>query len=263
MLQFLKSFAVAFSLYSRIPMPRFNWNSGDMKYHFIFFPFVGAVIALLEILLKAAQIKFGFGQILYLCAAVSLPVFITGGIHLDGFMDTMDAVSSYGTKEKKLEILKDPHTGAFAVISAVVYFLMATGFLSEVNSFPSLVCTSFSFIFSRILSAFSVLFIKKARKDGMAKTESETASKRITGTALLAEFFILTALLVFLVRFCLNGSVFILTAFFISLGVSYAVFFFTARHNFGGVSGDTAGFLVCITELLSVIAIAVSKNLNF
>ena len=40
----LKSFAVAFSMYSRIPMPRFKWDEKDMRYHLIFFPLVGAVI---------------------------------------------------------------------------------------------------------------------------------------------------------------------------------------------------------------------------
>ena len=37
-----KAFVVAFSLYSKIPMPRFNWESEDMKYHLCFFPWVGA-----------------------------------------------------------------------------------------------------------------------------------------------------------------------------------------------------------------------------
>ena len=37
-----------------------------------------------------------------------IPVWVTGGIHLDGYADTCDALSSYGDREKKLEILKDP-----------------------------------------------------------------------------------------------------------------------------------------------------------
>ncbi len=52
-----------------------------------------------------------------------IPVWITGGIHLDGYADTCDALSSYGDREKKLEILKDPHCGAFAVIRLCSYFL--------------------------------------------------------------------------------------------------------------------------------------------
>ena len=52
-----------------------------------------------------------------------IPVAATGGIHLDGFADTSDALSSYGDREKKLAILKDPHCGAFAVIRLCGYFV--------------------------------------------------------------------------------------------------------------------------------------------
>ena len=41
---------------------------------------------------------------------------VTGGFHIDGFMDTMDAFHSYKPREEKLAILKDSHIGAFAVI---------------------------------------------------------------------------------------------------------------------------------------------------
>mgnify|MGYP000107976858 CR=1 FL=1 len=40
-----------------------------------------------------------------------VPVAVTGGIHLDGYADTSDALSSYGDREKKLEILKDSTVG--------------------------------------------------------------------------------------------------------------------------------------------------------
>ena len=66
--------------------------------------------------------------ILYPLMAPSIPLLVTGGFHLDGYMDTMDALHSYQKKEKKLEILKDPHIGAFSVIMARVYGLMYTGF---------------------------------------------------------------------------------------------------------------------------------------
>ena len=48
--------------------------------------------------------------------AAALPLLVTGGIHADGFCDTVDALSSHAEREKMLEILKDSHCGAFAVI---------------------------------------------------------------------------------------------------------------------------------------------------
>lgn len=40
-----------------------------------------------------------------------LPLIVSGGIHLDGLVDTADALYSRRETEKKLEILKDPHVG--------------------------------------------------------------------------------------------------------------------------------------------------------
>ena len=48
---------------------------------------------------------------------MAIPLMITGGFHVDGFMDTMDAFHSYQEKEQKLNILKDSHIGAFAAVS--------------------------------------------------------------------------------------------------------------------------------------------------
>lgn len=257
--QIFKSFCVAFSLYSKIPMPRFAWNSSDMKYHFAFFPLVGVVIGALEFFWKYLQLKFGFGEILYLCVAAALPVLITGGIHLDGFMDTTDALCSYGSREKKLEILSDPHIGAFCVISVIFYFLVLLGFGSEIKTFSALLCVCFSFVFSRILSALGVLILPKAKKDGMAKTESENSAKKIVVIILILEFVIFSILMIFFMHHCERSEA---ISFFLSFAISSVAAIFTAKKNFGGITGDIAGFFVCLSELLCVIAVSICEILG-
>lgn len=54
-----------------------------------------------------------------------LPAAVTGGIHLDGYCDTVDALASHGTPARRQEILKDPHIGAFGVIRLCGYFLLS------------------------------------------------------------------------------------------------------------------------------------------
>ena len=111
----IKSLILAFSMYSRIPVPHVRLEEKDMKYTFGFFPLVGVVIgALFSGWLIFAR-KFCIGTITSMCVSGVFLLLITGGIHIDGYMDTMDAVHSYGDREKKLEILKDSHIGAFAV----------------------------------------------------------------------------------------------------------------------------------------------------
>ena len=118
-MKIIKAFIVAFSMYSRIPMPKFNWESEDMKYHLIFFPWVGAVIGGLEYLLYIFCESHQIPNLVMALLAIAIPLGVTGGFHLDGFMDMEDAMSSWQTREKRLEILKDPHIGAFSVINVI------------------------------------------------------------------------------------------------------------------------------------------------
>lgn len=53
-----------------------------------------------------------------------MPLLVTGGIHIDGFSDTMDALSSHAERQKKLEIMDDPHIGAFGVRWIIVYMMI-------------------------------------------------------------------------------------------------------------------------------------------
>ena len=62
---------------------------------------------------------FGMSNGFIAVALVLVPVIVTGGIHVDGLLDTSDALSSWRDREKRLEILKDSHAGAFAVITAI------------------------------------------------------------------------------------------------------------------------------------------------
>ena len=115
-MRIIKSFIIAFSMYSSIPMPQFEWKDEDMKYILCFFPWVGAVVGACIYLWKMICDRFGIGLLCYTCIGAVIPLLITGGFHADGFMDTMDAFHSYQPKEKKMEILKDSHIGAFSVI---------------------------------------------------------------------------------------------------------------------------------------------------
>ena len=49
---------------------------------------------------------------------------ITRGLHLDGFMDSCDALFGGYTRERRLEILRDPHVGAFAVAGVVCLLII-------------------------------------------------------------------------------------------------------------------------------------------
>ena len=126
------SFKIAFSMFSKIPMPQAEWTKENMKYMFCFFPFIGTAIGTLILAASWAAGYLGMNVLFLSVILTVLPVLVTGGIHVDGLLDTADALSSWQERKRRLEILKDSHAGAFAVITACVYFLCWLGAWSEI-----------------------------------------------------------------------------------------------------------------------------------
>ena len=101
-MKYLKGFIIAFAMYSKVPMPRVEWEQENMKYVMCFFPWVGAVSGLCFYLWGSYGPAIPVGQILYGVILTVIPVLVTGGIHVDGFLDTMDALSSWQPRERRL-----------------------------------------------------------------------------------------------------------------------------------------------------------------
>ena len=112
----IRSFVIAFTTYSRVPMPQVEWSEENRKYAMCFFPLIGAVIGAALWLWLLLCDRLALGALLRGAGGAMIPLLVTGGIHMDGFMDTSDALASWQPKEKRLEILKDSRIGAFAAM---------------------------------------------------------------------------------------------------------------------------------------------------
>ena len=186
----VNSFVVAFSMYSKIPMPGADWTKENMKYSMCFFPWVGLAVGALEFGWFYLAEFLGFQPLLRSAGFVLIPVLVTGGIHLDGFLDTSDAMSSWREKERRLEILKDSHAGAFAVICGASYMVLYLGAAGEVTK-ECLPALCLCFCVSRTFSALSVENFPNANPKGTAaafgkkftETESKCGSGLLSGTA--------------------------------------------------------------------------------
>ena len=88
----LETIAVAFSMFSAIPMPQFPWNERNMRFSLCAFPLIGVVIGLLCALWNVLSSILPVPAFLRGAVFCVLPVLITGGIHLDGYADTWDAL---------------------------------------------------------------------------------------------------------------------------------------------------------------------------
>lgn len=252
----LRALPVAFSLYSRIPMPRFVWGSQDMAYHLIYFPLVGLVIGVLLVLWQRLCLALSLSPLTFSLVGTALPLLLTGGFHFDGYLDTMDAIHSYGDREKKLAIMDDPHVGAFAVVHGLVFCLLYSAGLSVLAADTrGICCAAAGFVLSRTLSGLAVVTLPSAKTGGMLQTFARTAQKRAVRGALLAELLAASALLLWYAP--LSGSL-VLAACLITF-FAYRRY---ALHTYQGITGDLAGWFVTLAELFMVLAAACGSLLN-
>ena len=90
----------------------------------VMFPVIGLIMGILWyglfLLIRVANIPAPLAAALL----TAYPFAISGFIHLDGFMDCNDAILSRRPLEERRRILKDSHVGAFAVITAILLFLL-------------------------------------------------------------------------------------------------------------------------------------------
>ena len=229
-------------MYSKIPMPMADWNKENMKYTFCFFPFIGLVIGALSYLVGWAGGKFGFNPSFVSAVLVLVPVMVTGGIHVDGLLDTSDALSSWQTTERRLEILKDPHTGAFAIIACCSYFLAAFGIWTEAKLLD-IGILGIGFILSRTLSGFGVCKFPCAKKSGLAATFAEAADRKRCTIVLIIEMILCMAAMIWLDP--LRGAFACAAAVLVCLGCRHL-----SMQKFGGITGDTQGFFLQVCELV-------------
>lgn len=237
----VKSLIIAFSIYSKIPVPQFEWKEEDMKYMLCFFPWIGAVIGVCLYFWKYLCGIFQVGQFAYTTVGVAIPLLITGGFHMDGFMDTMDAFHSYQSKEKKLEILKDSHIGAFAVIMLATYGLLYMGAFSEISDDKILKIVCAGFVLSRCFSGISVISFPAAKKDGMLYLFASNSEKNIVKYILYLEIAICMG-------FMLMQSVFVGLIIVVCVFLAFAYYSYRSKKEFGGITGDTAGYFVFLCE---------------
>lgn len=247
-MKLIASFIVAFSTYSKLPMPQKIWKDEQLRYVFIFFPFVGAVIGVLEYLTWYLSTCFCMDMLFRNCIMAALPLVVTGGIHVDGYMDTRDAFGSYQDKEKKLEIMKDPHVGGAAITSFAVYGLIYLACLTCIQDIAEMMIVCAGFVTSRSLCSLVVLNCTMARKTGMLVYMREKA-----GRIACSIFNVIFTVAVFAMIVWFSGMQAFVAIALQLLATGYVIA--SSKKQLGGINGDIAGYMVLLCELMTVVSV--------
>ena len=185
---------------------------------------------------------------------VTLSVFITGGLHCDGLMDSADGLFSGRSRERMLEIMKDSRVGSFGVIAIFLLLLWKWALLHDLPDSllaPALISMM---PFGRFAMILAILFFPYARPEGMGKAFALYAGTHSLGPALatllglLAVFYFVTGPLV-----CGIAAAAALAA------ILFAFWFGRwTTHKLGGMTGDTYGAVTELSELVVLIVFVLS-----
>jgi adenosylcobinamide-GDP ribazoletransferase len=127
-----QSFLGAVTFYTIIPLPR-NCET-DFKRIARWAPCIGLILGGLLGLTDTILEWLSFPVLTRSVAIAILWIALTGGLHLDGAMDTADGLAVWD-KNRRLEVMKDSNTGAFGVMAAVAIVLLKTAALCDLESY--------------------------------------------------------------------------------------------------------------------------------
>ena len=166
-------------------------------------------------------------------------IVVTGGIHLDGWMDASDAFFSYRDQEKRLEIMKDPRIGAFGVLSVIVLLSARFLFIYEIT-LRAVDATYFLILlipfFSKSVMGVLLLKVRAAKKDGLGTLFKNAATPH---TLWIYPVYVVIVFggMVLLWPEAMNG-------FVVLLMIAILFLWIAARKIvkwFGGITGDVLG----------------------
>ena len=250
MKKLLKAFCMSFSMFCAIPTPFSHvWEDSVRSLMLVVFPFVGTVIggiwALAAILLDKMNCPQMFGAALL----ALLPYLLTGGIHLDGYMDCCDAIFSRRPLEKKREILKDSHVGSFAVVGLAILMIFSFAAFASADGSENMLSLIFICMLSRACSAIGVSTLRPMGHSEYAGNFQQGISKgNITAISVIL-------VVSFALAYLICGNEGLVSCF--ATVVGYVICTAYAFKNLDGFSGDVTGFGHTIAELCGIIALNV------
>jgi len=254
-MRYFKGFYMSLGMFCAIPLPVNIWDDKCMNLMMPFMPVIGVIIGALWWGLGELLLFLDLNILLISAVMTVFPFIITGFLHLDGYMDTNDAILSRRPLEDKLRILKDPHTGAFAVIALVILFILQfpATYSAIINNGENLILFMVIPMVSRCCSGFAVLNLPPMEQSGYAKMFSQNA--RLSHKL----FLILLLVIAYTVSFIFANLMGIIIVFAVVLGYVFSMAY--AYKEFKGISGDLAGYSIVVSELCGIFALAVFHDI--
>lgn len=264
----MKGFINLLSFMTRLPVPNIEYDEQKMGKAMKFFPFVGFIIGILLYFTAFIMLRITLSFELTIAFVILVEIILTGGIHLDGLADTFDGIFSYRSKQKMLEIMKDSRLGTNGAIALIMYFLLKYLLIFIIMKhfgMDYMLYTIFTYpIVGRLCSVVSCASAPYARASGMAKTFIDNTNFVSVIIATISTF-ILAQLPLFDI-FKDSFYPIIAVSYLIIMAVLMLVSFLFSKlmiRKIGGITGDTLGALLELSQLLYLFLLTVIASFKY
>lgn len=184
-------------------------------------------------------------------------IVITGGIHLDGLMDTADGIFSHRSRERMLEIMHDPRVGNFGAVSGFCLVLVKLVALSKLPFLPTVAALLTVPLWARWTAVLAIGGYPYLRQSGMGKIWHD--SMRVPSDLILSSVVPLL-ISIGICHFFGQPIYSLISIFTISTGVLTA---FLINRILKGQTGDTYGAIIETAEAGGLLLSAIISNLFF
>lgn len=236
----MKSFLAALMFLTRIPVPTIHVSNSIWKKSAVFYPLVGFIIGSL-LMFAYLGLKQLFSPPVTAFLIVLLWIWITGGLHIDGWMDLADGFGSNRSLDEMLKIMKDSRVGAMGVIAAILLIMGKWVAVYELLQLDLPIILIFSPLYARFLLINAIKFWPYRNDGGLG----EGLQTYLTMPIMLVNF-----LLIIVITYIFTGLNGILLIFVTAIAVGF--FILKIYHRLTMLTGDCYGAIVEWSECISL-----------
>lgn len=249
----MKQFLLAISFLTTIPAYGNRLaNDREVAGSLVFYPLVGflmgALLAGLSYITHLLPLGIGGTALI-----IVFWIILTGGLHLDGMMDTADGLFSGKERERKLEIMRDSRVGAMGAIALAALLILKFSFLSIIDYPEALWVLMICPAWGRCIMVVAIYFFPYARSGpGLGKLFADQVNL----------FHVLLAVATFILGVYLLAP----ASGLILLGITIlpmVLIVVWIAGQLGGLTGDTYGAICEISETVLLITFALAKSMIF
>lgn len=237
------SFLAALQFLTILPVKR-DFTAEQVGRSTAWFPAAGVIVGI-----TLAALSYVLGLVMPFAVVnvllVAAMVLLSGGLHLDGMVDTCDGIAGHGTPEERWAVMHDSRAGGFGVIGAALILLVKFVSLNSVPPGLMLFTLLAAPVISRWTMVYAVYAHPYARPSGLGKAFKEATRWP-------------QSLMATIIAGAVVGGLFRLAGLAITLAVWIlaAMAAYYLRRKFAGLTGDTYGAINEIAECGVFIAVS-------